>query len=493
MNADADARALLREAAWHQRGGRLGEAIAIYRRLLTRWPDRPDTWYNLARLQRQVGDHHAALDAYQQALDRRASLPEEIHLNRGVIYADDLHHPADAERELAAALALNPRYTPALLNLANLQTDLGRLDAAIATYERLLAIDPGCNEALARYVQLKGVARPDDPLVARVRAAIGRSGTPPHERASLGFALGKLLDDCGAYDDAFAAYAAANRDSRASAPANAVLYDRLAQERLVDKLIEMFPTAGGKVADPAPDARPVFICGMFRSGSTLTEQVLAGHPAVSAAGEIPFLPNLAQRALAPFPDRMRTVTPAELGQLAAQYLGELQRLFPEAGVVTDKRPDNFLYIGLIKSLFPRARIVHTVRHPLDNGLSIHFLHVDHRIGYALDLGDIAHYYRHYRRLMAHWAALYGQDILDFDYDVLVRDPGPAVGRLLEFCDLPWDDGCLAFHTVGNAVKTASALQVREPLYRRASGRWRNYAAHLDPLRQALEEIGCGCS
>jgi len=109
------------------------------------------------------------------------------------------------------------------------------------------------------------------------------------------------------------------------------------------------------------------------------------------------------------------------------------------------------------------------------------------MGYALDLGDIAHYYRQYRRLMAHWRSLYGDDILDFDYDDFVREPRPAVERLLDFCGLDWEEGCLSFHRTANAVKTASVWQVREPLYQRSSGRWRNYARQIEPLRAALQE------
>ncbi len=166
----------------------------------------------------------------------------------------------------------------------------------------------------------------------------------------------------------------------------------------------------------------------------------------------------------------------------------MSRLFPQAGVVTDKRPDNFLYLGLIKSLFPDAKIVHTTRNPLDNCLSVYFLHLDHGMGYALDLLDTGHYYRQYRRLMAHWKRLYGADILDFDYDAFVRAPRPAVERLLEFCGLDWQEGCLSFHRVQNAVKTASVWQVREPLYQRSSGRARHYASHLGPLRAYLADL-----
>jgi hypothetical protein len=129
-----------------------------------------------------------------------------------------------------------------------------------------------------------------------------------------------------------------------------------------------------------------------------------------------------------------------------------------------------------------------MRHPLDNVLSVYFLHLDHGMGYALDLMDAAHHYRQYRRLMAHWKHLYGADILDFDYDTFVREPRPAVERLLAFLGLEWNEECLAFHRRSNSVKTASVWQVREPLYKRASGRWRNYARQLEPVRDALADL-----
>jgi tetratricopeptide (TPR) repeat protein len=478
---------MLREAALLERAGRLPEAEAAYERLLARWPDLPESWYNLAVLQRRSRRFGAALASYQQALDRGVSRPEEVHLNRGVIYSDCLRQDDVAERELHAALALNAHYVPALANLANLKSDLGQRDEALAIYERILAIAPGYYEGLARYANLKPVSGPDDPLIGRLQQALADSGATAADKAGLGFALGKALDDCRAYDQAFAAYAAANRHSRESAGSPAVLYDRRRQEVFVDQLIASFGRDRATVGAPAPGARPIFICGMFRSGSTLTEQVLAGHSRVTAGGEIDLLPTLVQTGLAPFPARMAQVSPQQLEQLAARYLASLSNLFPGAEYVTDKRPDNFLYIGVIKSLFPNARIIHTTRDALDNCLSVFFLHLDHGMGYALDLMDTAHYYRQYRRLMTHWKAQFGADILDFDYDAFVREPRPAVERLLAFCGLDWEENCLSFHRVANAVKTASVWQVREPLYQRSSGRWRNYARHLAPLRAYLDD------
>jgi Sulfotransferase family/Tetratricopeptide repeat len=484
-----DPRVILRKAALLERSGRLAEAEAAYVHVLSQWPDLPDAWYNLARLQRRAGRFEAALGSYQQALDRGVLQPEEVHLNRGVIYSDYLRQDAAAERELTAALALNPDYIPALLNLANLKEDLGERDQALALYEKILRLQPQYHEALARYAALKGASEPGDPIVDRLRTSIAQGGGSPADNASLGFALGKLLDACGAYDEAFEAYAAANRASRASAASPAPLYDRRSHELFIAQLIASFTHARERSA-PAPAAavRPIFICGMFRSGSTLMEQVLAGHSQVKAGGELPVLPSIVRTVLAPFPQTMAHVTQAQIQELAARYLATLSRLFPGAACVTDKRPDNFLYIGLIKTLFPRARIVHTTRNPLDNCLSIFFLHLDHAMGYALDLMDTAHHYAQYRRLMAHWKSLYGADILDVDYDAFVREPRSQVERLLGFCGLEWEENCLSFQQVRNAVKTASVWQVRQPLYVHSSGRWSNYAHRLGALQAYFREL-----
>jgi tetratricopeptide (TPR) repeat protein len=497
MAESIDPRVLLSNAQRLESAGRLAEAEAAYLHLLARRPDLADTWYNLALLQRRAGRYEAALASYQQALDRGASMPEEIHLNRGVIYADCLRQDAAAEKELNAALAINPNYVPALLNLANLREDFGRREEALSIYERILALDPRCYEAVARYAGLKSVHAATDPLIASLRNSIADGATSLADKASLGFALGKVLDACGAYDQAFDAYVAANQHSRQSARPGTAVYDRQSHERFVDQLIEAFTSPSGRGRAPpragdgwpvAADLRPIFICGMFRSGSTLTEQLLGAHSRVTAGGELSFLPSIVRTELAPFPASMVGVTESQLEQLAARYLEMLSRLFPHGDRVTDKRPDNFLYIGLIKRLFPNARIVHTTRNALDNCLSIFFLHLDHGMGYALDLMDTAHYYAQYRRLMSHWKSLYGADILDFDYDTLIREPRPAVHRLLDFCGLQWEEACMDFHRAQGAVKTASVWQVRELLYQRSSGRWRNYATRVEPLRIYLRQL-----
>ena len=407
-----------------------------------------------------------------------------------MIFSDCLRRDHEAEKELRAALALNPRYVPALFNLANLMTDLGERDAAIATYEQLLAVDPQSAEGLARYADLKRVAEPRrSRSSADCAQAIARPGATAADKASLGFALGRALDGCGAYDQAFEAYAAANRHSRESAgprcgslrPEAAGGIRRRADRRLHARALAL---RRARAAGP-PDLHLRHVplgLDADRAGARRSLEGERGRRARSHSGPrahgarpVPGAHGADVRRAA------RRATPRAISP-------HLAKLFPGASHVTDKRPDNFLYLGLIKTLFPGAKIINTTRDAVDNCLSIYFLHLDHSMGYALDLMDTAHYYRQYRRLMRHWKSLFGADILDFDYDLFVREPRPAVEKLLAFCGLDWEDDCMAFHRVRNAVKTASAWQVREPLYQRSSGRSRNYARHLGALRAELADL-----
>lgn len=489
MNASGSAQEMMREAMELDRNGRAAEAIAAYLRLLDTWPGLPNCWYNLGLLQRQAGEYSAALASYKEALERNVAHPEEVHLNRGVIFSDYLQQYEAAEREINTALALNPGYFPAFINLANLHEDLGRREQAAQVYERMLALAPESPQVLARYAGLKTFTSVDDPLIGRLRRALAQPGISAADSASVEFALGRALDACEAYDAAFDAYRSANRHSRESVGREFRDYNLALAERLVDRLIAAFPAASESATAQRPSSPdPIFVCGMFRSGSTLAEQLLAGHPQVQAGGELNFLPQAVQTRLAPFPESLESLSPGLLEALAEEYLDMLRGLFPNATRVTDKRPDNFLYIGLIKRLFPGAKIIHTTRDALDNCLSMYFLHLDQSMSYALDLMDIGHHYVQYRRLMAHWKTLFGADILDLNYDALVRDPQQVVGQMLAFLGLGWNDGCLSVPPGGRAIRTASVWQVREPVYQRSSGRARNYARQLNDLREYLKQM-----
>ena len=482
---DGDDSSLLRAAQRYRRAGLVREAIGAYQKLLARHPDSPNSWHNLARLQRQAREYEAALASYQRALEAGLTAPEEAHLNRGVIFSDDLQRYAEAEQELDAALKLNPTYVPALMNLANLHEDLGRRTEAAETYARILALKPDNLEALARLAQAVPPQEIDTALIERLSTRMADPQAASAGRASIAFALGRALDARGAYAEAFRVYNEANRLSRAAAGSAFVPYDRAAEARHIDRIIAAFPGSTLAAAPSAATPAPVFICGMFRSGSTLLEQLLAQHPAVRAAGELDWLPRIAGESLAPYPDGAAAAPPDRLEALAKPYLSHLASVFPGATYITDKRPDNVLYLGLIKRLFPAAKILYTTREPLDNCLSVFFLNLDPTMRYAFDLLDTGHHYLQQQRLMRHWCTLFGEDILEVNYDALVREPRAAMERVLGALGLPWNEACLHPERGTGPIRTASVWQVREPLYQHASGRSAHYREPLVPLRALL--------
>jgi tetratricopeptide (TPR) repeat protein len=499
MSDSAAGAELLRQASNLHRQGRLPEAAQLFEQALQSLPQAHESWNELAYVYLGLGRHEAALAAFGQAIAQGVKRPAEAHLQRAVLYADHLRRDDAAETELKTALSLDPVYVSALLNLGNLYEQRGDKTQALACYERLLAAPPPSSPqdaqlrwvALARSAIMRAPQNASDPIFEQLYAALQQVPNNPLVRANLLFALGHSHDRVGDCAAAFDAYAKANRCVlRYSGRA----YHRGHAELLTQAFINAFPA----VAKVSPEARPagpspLFICGMYRSGSTLVEQVLAAHSKVVAGGEVDWLLRLAAQRLQPFPASVARLTAADDAALAGEYREHLARLFPQAdsdSYISDKRPDNFQLIGLIKRLFPHAKIVHTVRNPLDNGLSVYMQHLHLQVtGYASDLGDIGHYYGQYHRLMQHWKSLYPDDIFDFDYDAFIAEPQERLRALLQFLELDWDPRCLEFHTLRNTVKTASYWQVRRPLYADAAGRWRRYQSFLVPLIEALRAAG----
>ncbi|MCB0243437.1 MAG: sulfotransferase [Anaerolineae bacterium] len=485
--------ALYRQATTFYRQGRASQAIESYRKLLEAEPQFADGWYDLGYLLRQQGAFDEALQAYQRALDCGVRDPQEVHLNRAVIYSDHLRMDDDAEQSLRQALALQPDYEPAQLNLGNLFEEQGRREDAIACYQAMLPAE-GFDvrrlselqlEALGRLSHLSPPVDADDPSLARLRrCASNASSQNPQVRANLYFALGRACDRLSLHDDAFRAFTEANRHAARTGPP----YSPRGTEVQMQQLMTA-SRATSRPSAPIEGVQPLFVCGMFRSGSTLLEQIISGHPMISAGGELEHFPRLA----AQLKGNLGAITDAECERFSTDYRNHLRRISDATvnlAFVSDKRPDNFLLIGLIKRIFPLAKIIHTVRNPLDNGLSLYMQHLHQRAApHASDLAAIGHYYGQYRRLMAHWQSLYGEDIHRFDYDAFVRHPQPQVDALYAFLGLEPDANSLNFYLRRNTVKTASYWQVRRPLYREASGRWRHYQQHLLPLRKALEAAG----
>jgi tetratricopeptide (TPR) repeat protein len=465
------------------RAGDVPGAIVAHQVLLDRAPERADGWYNLGYLQRCVRDFDAALISYDTALAHGASGAEAIHVNRAVILSEHLGRMAEGEAELRLALAANPRFLPAWLNMGQFAEDRGDATAARSAYAEAALLNPVNGRAHARLAALDVAEGEAEAVIPRLRALLKTTGIPQSDAAEIGFAMGQALDATGDYRGAFAALETANRIAKSLLPPP-LRYDRAAHDGLIDAVIATFDGSARLAPAVVEGTAPIFICGMFRSGSTLCERLLAAHSRVTAGGELETIPAMVAGPLAPYPAAMQI---AEIARLRAQYIGETKALFPQADVLTDKRCDNVLHIGLIKMMFPEARIIHTRREPMDNILSVWSLYFGDAAPYGFDLEDIVHNYAGYRRLMAYWERLYGADIFDFDYDRAVRDPATAMRELLAFCDLAPEDACLNGKPASGIVRTPSAWAVRQPVHARSSGRWHHYEDMLAPLAASLSQ------
>jgi tetratricopeptide (TPR) repeat protein len=443
-------------------------------------PSLADGWFNLAWVQRAQRRFEEALRSYGEALSAGVAQPEEAHVNRAAILADHLFRTDEARHEFGQALERHPGFVPALAGLAQLHEDEGQASEARACYQQILAAHPGEGRALGRMALLDLADSDPDRVVHGLRQALA-GARHAEDRTELLFALASALDAAGQYGEAFRTLTEGNALAERLSGRR---YDKAQVERLVDRLIATF--------DRSPPAHqetssPIFLCGLFRSGSTLAEQILARHPAVVAGGELEAIPAFAA-ALQPYPETVPQLSQPQVEQLREAYRNEVARQAHSIGRSTDKRCDNVFHLGLIQTLFPGAAIVHTTRHPLDTLLSTLFLRFGEGISYANRMEDAVHQAVQQERLMQHWRRIMPERIHQLSYDRLVAEPKATLMPLLAFLDLPWHDRLLQAEVDG-PVRTASNWQVRRPLHRRSSGRWHRYAQELEPARRIFESSG----
>jgi tetratricopeptide (TPR) repeat protein len=371
-----------------------------------------------------------------------------------------------------AALVCQPDYGRAH-NLAGLMlVERGDLAGATRCYRRALA----CERDPAYYANLADLVRfrPGDGEIAAMERLAAEPAAPDDEaRIPLHFALGKAYEDCGEEERAFQNYLEGNRRKRRS-----LAYDETGVLAAMARSEQAFSAEilARHQGEGDPSEVPVFILGMPRSGSTLIEQILASHPQVHGGDERP-----------DFPELLEALGDRDWHALGAAYVARSRALAPGAARITDKLPGNFRHAGAIHLALPNARIIHSRRDPGDTCLSCFTKLFRGEQAYTYDLGELGRYYRAYARLMAHWRAVLPASVfLEVDYERLVADPETQTRRLLAHCGLDWHPACLDFHQTRRAVRTASAAQVRQPLYRRSVGRWRRYEALLAPLLAELE-------
>ncbi len=507
---DPRAEALDEYAALLAALGRYEAAAICYRNLLARMPDNARLNTNLGHVLHCLGDYRAAIEHGRQAIELEPRLPEAyLHLGNSLLAMNALYEAdsmyrtgleiapdhaalhtahamadravgrlADAEASARRALALSPEAPDTLALLGSLAIDHGRFDEAEDLLRKALAIDPDLPEALASLAILRKMSPADEPLRDAAERVLAR-GLPVAHAINLHHALGKYYDDIEDSEAAFQHHRMGNELARRSR----LHYDRAEMTQRVTRTLAAFDRDalaalryGGLASE-----RPVFIVGMPRSGTSLTEQILASHPEVHGAGELLYwiFAADAERA-APAEQRAATIT--ELGRGYLQGLAQT----PGASRVVDKLPVNFRNIGLIHAALPGARFIHLGRNPLDTCVSIYFQGFSAAHPYATDFGDLAHYYHEYRRLMAHWrAVLPPQTLLEVRYEDLVEDPERWSRRMFAHIGLPWDPRCLEFHRTARPVLTASNWQVRQPISKGSVGRWRRYERFIGPLRAAL--------
>ena len=450
------------------------QASDCYKQYLQTTPMDVEAIYNYAFNLRHAGQFDQSIEQYEKALSLNISQPEEVLVNLAVIYTDHLRDDDKAEAMLYQALKLNPKYIPALFNLANLDEQRGRKSTATKHFQSILGLDPKHSTALARLADLTTFSDSTDPIVVHMEKMLFSHSLENRDKTDILFALGKAFDQCKQYTKAFEYYGLANKLNANFNPKFSI--DEFTH--LIEQIISVFSADWLSENQTKASYQPIFICGMFRSGSTLAEQILASHPKMTAGGELEFFVRHIATELSPFPQKVSVLTKGKLknvGELYQQYVVER---FPEADKVTDKRPDNFLFLGLIKAIFPQAKIIFTQREPLDNFLSVYFQHLSPSMNYATDLPNIAHYYSQQNKLMAHWKSLFPQSIYTLNYDELISCPEVKIKEMLNFLGLEWHADCLNFYQLDNTVKTASVLQVRQALYETSSGRWKNYEAQL---------------
>ncbi|AZO09060.1 sulfotransferase family protein [Mesorhizobium sp. M3A.F.Ca.ET.080.04.2.1] len=510
---------LLQEAYQHQQAKRLEEAQDLCFRVLARNPNHPLALYILGTV--YLGyDDEKALRHFARAVGEEPRNPY-YHLSLGEAYVKVSEY-SQAIKHMKYALELQPKLIEALCVLGRTYVATDRPDLALPLYEKAVKINPnhpkvrpGLASALSSLGRMDEAAvhlnhaierRIDVPVayydlvqtqrftgepkeLQAIFRELGNPGLDWNDAEKLHYAAGKVLNDLKRYEEAFDHFNKAKLTLGQK-------FDIDLYRRWIDSIIEIFTPDlfAARSGYGNPSEVPVFVVGMPRSGTTLTEQILASHPKVYGMGELTKLRRVANAI------GFKTSSADDLSQpimsithdlsktLAEEHLSYLQERAPTALRIVDKMPHNFELIGLIGLLFPNARIVHCRRDAIDNCVSCFVLPFSEAHSYNADLRKLGLYYREYDRLMRHWNEVLPGRIFENRYETLVEDQEAQSRRLIEYLGLPWDDVCLRFFDREGSVTTPSRWQVRQPIYRSSVKRWKNYEKEIQPLIESLGDL-----
>lgn len=504
-----------------QRAKKFREAEYCYQLVLRDYPHQPEALNLMGTLAVHAKRYSLSIELLEKAV--KAKPKNAIYRNNlanSYVMADE---PAKALPHLRKAISIRPRFIEALLNLARTNREVGKAEEAMKAFRKVLSFDPENRQAksglgdtcidLGRMDEatmlfrelLDGDARDvnamvglaaahkfssDDPEIEMFAAALDDPELSEDGRAAIHDSLGKAYSDLERYDEAFGHYVEAKRITGAG-------YSIDDYRTYIDKTIGHF-TAEFFAARPEfgdQTNRPVFVIGMPRSGTTLTEQILASHPDVVGAGELVAIDETLQRVTDSAPretdgyfEKISALSGKQIEDEAGNYLSILKKHSFSALRVVDKMPHNFQALGLIALMFPNARVIHCRRDPMDTCVSCFTHHFNEAHGYSRDLRTLGLYYREYDRLVRHWTETLDLKIFELNYEDMIADQEGMSRALIGFLELDWDDACLAFHETKRSVRTLSRWQVRQPIYTTSVKRWKRYDAHLGPLKEALGDL-----
>ncbi len=511
---------LLQQGVALQREGKFVEAERYYQIVLQRVPDMPEACNLMGTIALEAKDEAVAAEYFEKAVKGMPKDPTIRHNFGSALFQLREYH--DAIAQLRRALELKPGQIDSLSLMSNCFNRLGRGEEAVQFADKGLRMDEnhaGCRVskadalislgrmdeaevllkkniadriAVSRSWQSLSAVRKfasDAPELEAVRVELQDPTLTEEQKTPLHYALAKMANDGKHYDEAMAEYIAAKAKDAAS-------YDIVQYERRVDSLIEFFNPMflGARKDFGDPSQRPVFIVGMPRSGTTLTEQIISSHPQVAGAGELVEMVSIARhigdniRLMSRYGANLMSISREDSAKLAQRYLKFIDRTSREAARVTDKMPHNFEHVGLIALLFPNATIIHCKRDAIDNCLSCYMNAFSDAHAYNTDLGKLGRYYRAYDRLMKHWYKVLPGRIFENQYETLVADQEGQSRKLIAQCKLEWDDACLNYTENERAVNTISRWQVRQPIYKTSMKRWKPYEKHLCPLIAGLGDL-----
>jgi len=498
--------------------GRHKEAAAAFETAVSLRPDFARAWETLGIVHGQLGQPAEALRCFERLCGLEPRNANARHFCGMALV--EMYRYEEAVRSFREALRLDPKFVPSLLSLADPLSVLGRNDEALAAYDAALKLDPGnaqaelgrgdilqilgrIDDAIAAYertvtlaprwpaayrhlFQVRAIAGEDDPALKALEALPAHASEMPEDDATeLHLALSKAYRGLGRYGPAFEHLKEGNRRKRRE-----IVYDEAAELAVARAMANVLTPEimRAKAGQGDPSELPVFVVGMPRSGTSLVEHVLASHSRVVGIGEgEEFRRVAAQHFGGGLENSSNGISGESLRQIGADYAACVAAKAPGAIRVVDKTLTNVFCAGLIHLSLPKARIIHMMRDPMDTCFSCYSQLFMGSSKFAYDLGELGRYYKVYADVMAYWRrVLPTETMLEIRYESLVENFEPEVRRLIAFCGLEWEDACLRFHETRRAVRTASAVQVRQPLFKDAVGRWKHYAEWLGPLREALD-------